>query len=147
VIHFVSDGKPWVVLMYEYVEGAISLIPEKTRHVLAGQAKQHIAWRQAYFQAINDTNPRYQLLMQVVEEVNSRPSAAPSPSLPKKVATKPTSKGHTNPTKKSGKTSKNKRRSENKGPKPRHSRQESKKVTSKSVKRKQLGEASSVSEL
>lgn len=44
VIHFVSDGKPWTVLLYEYVENGYDIIPVGTRDELRRQAYVHLLW-------------------------------------------------------------------------------------------------------
>ena len=44
VIHFVSDGKPWKVLMFEYAPNGLSLIPEHTKSELKNQAQAHVLW-------------------------------------------------------------------------------------------------------
>ena len=49
--------------------------------MLAQQAAQHVAWRNAFFQATNDSYPRYQVLLQVyTEHINSKPSPRDPPN-------------------------------------------------------------------
>ena len=67
IVHFVSDGKPWVVLLYEYVENGGRLITGNSRMELAKQGMLHIAWRKAYFEATNEKNPRYKVLLDVMQ--------------------------------------------------------------------------------
>ncbi len=67
VIHFVSDAKPWTVLMFEYYSRDQLPINERTAEDIKGQASTHVQWRQAYFRAIRDPNPRMQLLADIVE--------------------------------------------------------------------------------
>lgn len=50
------------------MDNSIQLISAATRAELAVQATQHILWRKAYFQATNDQNPRYSVLLQIVSE-------------------------------------------------------------------------------
>lgn len=47
VIHFVSDGKPWKVLAFEYIKGARP--QEETLRDLGKQAQAHLLWRAAFF--------------------------------------------------------------------------------------------------
>jgi hypothetical protein len=39
VIHFVSDGKPWSVLLFEYVPDGPNAIPASTLEMLGGQVR------------------------------------------------------------------------------------------------------------
>ena len=54
VIHFVSDGKPWQVLAYEYHswEDAKSYTSPEMMAKLGRQAVPHMMWRKAYFTAL-----------------------------------------------------------------------------------------------
>jgi len=51
VIHFVSDGKPWVVLMYEYQPSLQPQVDPSTFRMLGKQAVAHLLWRAAFFKA------------------------------------------------------------------------------------------------
>lgn len=55
VIHFVSDGKPWVVLMYEYHHSLQPHVDPSTFRMLGKQAVAHLLWRVAFFKAAGTT--------------------------------------------------------------------------------------------
>jgi lipopolysaccharide biosynthesis glycosyltransferase len=54
-IHFVSDGKPWVVLAMDYMNSD-SIAPE-TVQKLKSQAFSHLYWRMCFFKATGDAPP------------------------------------------------------------------------------------------
>ena len=51
VIHFVSDGKPWTVLLYEYQPVMQHTVDVGTMRMLGKQAMAHLQWRDAFFRA------------------------------------------------------------------------------------------------
>lgn len=51
VMHFVSDGKPWTVLLYEYHKEMQQYIDPSTLKMLGKQAGSHMLWREKYFRA------------------------------------------------------------------------------------------------
>ena len=51
VIHFVSDGKPWTVLLYEYQLAMQHTVDVGTMRMLGKQAMAHLLWRDAFFRA------------------------------------------------------------------------------------------------
>lgn len=55
VIHFVSDGKPWTVLLYEYQLDMQQYIDVGTKKMLGKQAIAHMQWRDAFFRASGGT--------------------------------------------------------------------------------------------
>jgi len=58
VVHFDGDGKPWTVLLFEYLSAAEQAqIPMETKGKLAAMALPHILWRRAYFRAIGQAEP------------------------------------------------------------------------------------------
>jgi hypothetical protein len=53
VIHFVSDGKPWTVMQFEFLSvSERAQVPSSTREKLASQAVPHMLWRNAYYKGI-----------------------------------------------------------------------------------------------
>jgi len=66
VIHFVSDGKPWVVLLYEYLPQMQSQVPRETLTLLSKQAAAHILWRDAFFRATGEAPSKNDFLIRTV---------------------------------------------------------------------------------
>lgn len=77
VIHFVSDGKPWKVLMYEYAKGV--QLPDSTMKDIGKQAECHLLWRQAFFRATSERPTNNAFLIRAVEILNGAPLG---PALP-----------------------------------------------------------------
>lgn len=71
VIHFVSDGKPWKVLTWEYVPNPQDINPSMLVPV-GKQATPHMLWRNAYFRA-NGMQPVNNVLMRAVALANGLP--------------------------------------------------------------------------
>jgi hypothetical protein len=94
VIHFVSDGKPWSVLLFEYVPDGPHAIPASTLEMLGGQVRvcggflaphlhtrpsktsrqnachqvmAHALWRKAFFKASGDRPPENRVLVRAME--------------------------------------------------------------------------------
>ena len=72
VIHFVADGKPWSVLMLEYVPDGINTLSRATLEMLGGQAMAHVLWRRAFFTASGDTPPDNHILIKAVEAMEAK---------------------------------------------------------------------------
>lgn len=74
MIHFVSDGKPWKVLMMEYLtREEQAQIPLHTRQELSKQAVAHMYWRQSFFKATNEKNPKSDFLVTLAENHGNLP--------------------------------------------------------------------------
>jgi lipopolysaccharide biosynthesis glycosyltransferase len=64
VIHFVSSGKPWLVLKYEYYQGDLKeLISPKVFQELGNQAEAHLIWREKFFKQTEQKSSSNQLLL------------------------------------------------------------------------------------
>jgi len=77
VVHFDGDGKPWTVLLFEYLSPAEQAqIPAETRGRLAAMALPHMLWRRAYFRAIEQTEPAAHFLLSGASDAAANPAAA-----------------------------------------------------------------------
>ena len=67
VVHFVSEGKPWAVLAYEYFKGNLkeAISPEVFRD-LGKQAEVHLLWREKFFKQTGQTPANNKLLLAAV---------------------------------------------------------------------------------
>lgn len=69
VLHFVSDGKPWTVLMFEYLSAEEqSQVARETRREVGKQAMAHMLWRRAFFKATEEKYPRTSFLLACADE-------------------------------------------------------------------------------
>lgn len=68
VVHFVSDGKPWTVLYFEYISREDQMkIPFSTRLDIGKQALIHMKWRKAYFSGSKNGQPKFDFLLKCAE--------------------------------------------------------------------------------
>ncbi len=67
VVHFVSDGKPWKVLMFEYLNmddpSQNQTISTHSMSEIGKQAEPHLLWRSAFFRATGDVPPSNKFLL------------------------------------------------------------------------------------
>jgi hypothetical protein len=71
VIHFVSDGKPWKVLMYEYVPNSHLQVDAGTLKDVGKQAECHLLWQHAFFRATGDRAPKNSFLQHAIGALSS----------------------------------------------------------------------------